>query len=64
MDSPMGIIRMIFYALALYFFYNFFKGLFSKSEAGKEVKGKNNSEPIDFHKEIVEDAKYKDIEEE
>ena len=55
--------RLLLTVLVVYLGYHIFKGFFSSEPPKTEVKGSNKSRPIDLRQEDVEDAKFKDIEE-
>ncbi|MBN1779960.1 hypothetical protein JW948_02445 [bacterium] len=55
--------RTLMLFLAGYFAFHFFKGLFSGESPGPAVRGRKKSQPMDLKREDVEDAKFRDIEE-
>ena len=56
--------RLLMIALVSYLGYRFFKGFWSGGPSKQEVKGKQKNRPLDLHDSDVEDAHFRDIEDE
>lgn len=56
-------LRFLFVALVVYLGYRFLKGLFSKQNTGANVSGQQKNKPLDLRDSDVEDAKFRDIDE-
>ena len=54
-------IRLLLYAIAGFFGYHFFKGLFGSDKSDANVRGRQKQSDLDLNQEDVQDAKYKDI---
>jgi len=57
----MGFFRLLLYGIIFYLAYHFFIGLFGKKESKTEVGGKKKSKPLDLKDVDVEDAHYREI---
>jgi len=58
--SPM-FFRFVLTAVAVYFGYRFFKGIWTGQAKNEEVRGKSKSAPLDLRDVDVEDASFEDL---